>query len=174
MSGVSNTAPLREVLRAAVIAHDLTTDKIAENARGLRARSWLQAKQSELWREQLLTDEELNALSAGYRVPKERLRQADLDGHGLEQRGETRRVWLFEDEATGLTERQRDAVRVVIAAMRESSETLVSTGADNVTSLRPAPDGQQRAARRGTNRGRQLREELDRQAETPPTPPGET
>lgn len=171
MSGVSNTGPLREVLRAAVIEHGLTTDKIAENARGLRGRSWLQEKQTEQWREQLLTDDELAALAAGYRVPKERLRRADLDGHGLEIRGDTRQVWLFEEEAAGLTERQREAVRVMIAAMRDTTEIPAqpATRRGNVTRLQPGTG--QRAARRGTNLGKRLREEIDRQIEAPPSVP---
>lgn len=50
--------------------------------------------------------------------------------------------------------------------------TAVRAGRPDVDVI-PAPEGQQRAARRGTNRGKQLRDELDRQAETPPPAPAD-
>lgn len=168
MSGVSNTRPLRDLLRAAVIEHDLSTDKIADNAGGLRGRSWLAAKQTEEHREGLLSEIDLEALSRGYRVSQRRLRVADLDGFGLMERGDQPRAWLLEEEVAELTDQQRQAVRFVIAAMREGRG---EGGIATVTPLRPDHGPQSDvAARTGTPALDRERGEQDEAAEGPQDP----
>lgn len=135
MSGVSNTEPVRRLLEDAVRVHALTTDKIAENARGLRGRSWLAARLTERQREHLLTDEELEALAAGYSVSRAELRRADLFGHGLAERQDDAVAWLTEQDVAGLTDLQRQAVRFVIEAMRDGAPVEEELGDADVLQL---------------------------------------
>jgi hypothetical protein len=176
MSGVSNTGPLRALLKEAVAAHDLTTDKIADNARGARARSWLAGKQNEMWRKDLLDDAELDALAAGYQLTRRRLREADLEGHGLMERGTQPTPWILEEEVATLTARQREAVKTVIAAMIDpQAQGVVLRGSFGHGTRTRAKDQDvaPRAARKvtGGSRGRAKRAEQDRQGETPPPLP---
>lgn len=151
MSGVSNTAPLRRVLQESFAANDLTTDKVADAVEqaGLskgRGRTWLNDQLKADNRKRLLYDDELAALSVGYRVPVSRLREADLEGHGLMQRMDQPAPWILEDEVTALSSRQRAAVKTVISAMIDPAEEAGGT----VTPLRPVtPSASPLAARRG-------------------------
>jgi hypothetical protein len=169
MSGVSNTEPLRRLLRES--AGDASSRDLEARVRGRRGKSWLNKIQNAEHRPSLLSEEDLEILADAYRIPRRRIREADLEGHGLEERGEQPRAWIAEDEVAFLSEKQRVAIRFVIEAMRDA-------GGEAAGDVRPfpaspvAPGGMPRAARTVDRpQGRALREEQDRQQEAPPPVP---
>ena len=158
MSGVSNTEPLRRLLREAAAAHEMSARGLEAAVAGKRAKTWLSDIQKAEHRSKLLTDDELDVLATAYKLPRRRIREADLEGHGLMERDGSPAVWLSQQEVQGLTDRQRRAVRAIVAAMLDG-------GPADVGAALGRSDEYDRAALPGTSVGRARREEMDRQAE---------